>query len=319
MQTSDPEMLAAAIRNANVEPCQLSAHPAPSKLARVVWPQMCLDVFSLGPAMLFSGAMPQDCFTLVFVLACPGKAHSFNFSTEHTDGYMGFFPPGGALDSLSPENHSAATLTVSAAAFHAALASCFPDIPDNVLAHGAGMRIGPAEQARLRGLLSAVEGMLWQPGDALASTLARRHLERDLLEVFFAALRSGCSELVAAPTPRAARRHRRLQQARDYIATHVGEPIGLDDLCAATSLSHRGVEYLFQDMLGVSPIVYLRHQRLHNARRALRHAEPAFGVVKQVALDCGFWHPGHFSHEYRALFGENPSATMRQPIGPSNT
>ena len=310
MRTSDPEMLAAAIRNANIEPCQLSAQPAPSQLSRVVCPRACLDFSALGPAMLFTGAMPRDCFTLGFVRVCPEKGHSFNFGADHTDGYMAFFPPGGAIDATTPAGFTNAMLTVPAPEFHAALASAFSDIPDTVLTQGAGMRIGLTEQARLRGLLSAVEEMIWQPGDALASTPTRRNLERDLLEGFFAALRSGCSDLVPAPAPRVAGRHRRLRQARDYIAAHAGEPIGLDDLCAAIGLSHRGVEYLFRDMLGLSPTVYLRHQRLHCARRALRRAEPAFGVVKQVALHCGFWHLGHFAEEYRTLFGENPSETL---------
>ena len=151
--------------------------------------------------MLFTDAMPRDCFTLPFALSCPQKGHSFNFAADHTDGYMGFFPPGGGLDAITSTRFANATLTIPTPEFHAALANAFPDIPDTVLARGAGMRIGLADQARLRGLLSAVERMLWQPGDALASALARRHIERDLLETFFAALRSGCSELVPEPRP----------------------------------------------------------------------------------------------------------------------
>jgi hypothetical protein len=81
MRTLDPE-----IRNANIEPCQLSAQPAPSQLARVVCPHVCLDFSAFGPAMLFTGAMPRDCFTLPFALSCPEKGHSFNFAADHTDG-----------------------------------------------------------------------------------------------------------------------------------------------------------------------------------------------------------------------------------------
>jgi AraC family ethanolamine operon transcriptional activator len=303
-------MLAAAIRNANLKPYQLSARPSPSQLAQVVCPRAGLDIASLGPAMLFTGGMPRDCFTLCFVRACSETGHSFNFGVHHTDGYMGFFPPGGALDATTPSGFGSATLTVPEADFRAALVLAFPEIPEAVLARGAGMRVGEAEQARLSALLSAVEGLLWQPGDRLVSALARQNLERDLLEVFFAALRSGCDALVPKPGFRMEGRHRRLRQARDYLAAHAGLPIGLDDLCSVLGLSHRGVQYLFRDLVGLGPIAYLRHQRLHSARRALRRAAPGCGAVKRVALESGFWHFGHFAHEYRVLFGEPPSETL---------
>jgi AraC family ethanolamine operon transcriptional activator len=70
------------------------------------------------------------------------------------------------------------------------------------------------------------------------------------------------------------------------------------------------VELLFQDSLGIGPSAFIRHQRLHGVRRALRTAPPVAGAVKESALKWGFWHMGHFSREYSSLFGENPSATL---------
>ena len=58
---SDPEMLASAIRGADLRVCQLSPRPEPSWLARLALPRVVLDFASFGPAMAFSGAMPRDC------------------------------------------------------------------------------------------------------------------------------------------------------------------------------------------------------------------------------------------------------------------
>jgi AraC-like DNA-binding protein len=303
-------MLAHAIRGAHLTPCQFSARPASSRLARVIGARTCLDFITLGPAMLFSGAMPAECFTLIYVRACPTTGRSFNFGVEHTDGYMGFFPPGGLADAVTPAGYANATLTIPAPCFHAALATAFPDMPETILASGAGMRVGPHEQSRLRALLDLCEAMIWQPGTAPLPPLARQQLDRAVLEGFLAALRSGCGNLVPPPAPRLAARHRRLRQARDFVAAHIHEPIHLDDLCAALSLSHRGAQNLFQDLLGVNPITYLRHQRLHGVRRALRIAPPGPGSVKRAALEWGFLHHGRFAAEYRELFGESPSKTL---------
>lgn len=312
-QVLDPEALAAAIRNANFQPCQLSVRPSPSRLARVMCQSICLDFASLGPAMLFSGTMPKDVYTLVFVTECPEKGRSFNFAVEHNDGYMGFFPPGGMLDAYTPEGYANATLTVPSAVFLAAVERSFPEIPEGVLTRGAGMRIGAMEQARLRGLLSAVMAGIEDPAEPLAGDAARNHLEPDLLEAFLSALRDGCGSLVPSPGLRIEGRLRRLRQARDYVSGRLHLPVCVTDLCGELSLSRRGVELLFQASLGIGPGAFIRHQRLHGVRRALRAAAPVAGVVKESALQWGFWHMGHFSREYRSLFGESPSETLVRP------
>lgn len=306
----DPEALAAAIHNANFQPCQLSAGPSPSWMARVICPQVCLDFASLGPAMLFCGSMPRDCYTLVFVTTCSEKGRSFNFATEHNDGYMGFFPPGGIVDAYTPEGYANATLTVPASLFEAEVERLYPEIPESVLKSGSGMRIGAREQARLRGLLQAVTGGIEDPSRPLLGEGARGQLEMDLLDAFLLVLRSGCESLAPRPGPRVEGRLRRLKQARDYLTDNLHAPLSITELCGEMRMSRRGVELLFQDSMGIGPSAFLRHQRLHAVRRALKAAPCVAGVVKETALALGFWHMGHFAREYRDLFGESPSATL---------
>ncbi len=313
LRVSDPESLTAAIRGADYRPCQLSVRPLPSSIDRVACVNVCLDFASFGPAMLFSGSMSGDSYTMVFVTSCPEKGRSFNFTTEYTDGYMGFFPPGGLMDVYTPEGYSNATLTVPAAVFLGAVERSFPEIPDAVLKSGAGMRIGPKEQAVLRGLLNAVKECIDDGTDPLVEMVARGHLEQSLLDVFLSAVRSGCESLVPRPGRRVEGRFRRLRQAREYIEDSLHGPIQLEDLCGAVGMSRRGVELLFQDSLGIGPTAFIRQQRLHGVRRTLMTATPLPGLVKKTALEWGFWHMGHFAGGYLSLFGESPSATLLRP------
>lgn len=309
MQVLDPVALAAAVRNADLVPCQLSVRPAPSWLARISCENVCLDFASLGPAMLFGGVMSKDCYTLVFVTACERKGHSFNFATEHHDGYMGFFPPGGILDAYTPEGYASATLTVPAAVFLAAVERLFPEIPDGILRDGACMRIGLPEQNLLRSLLGSTESGVKDRSATLMGPIGREALESDLLDAFILGLRAGCDSLMPSPGLRMTKRLARLRKARDYIADHMHQPISLMELCAELGMSRRGVELLFQDSLGIGPASFIRHQRLHGVRRTLLSSAPVAGTVKESALQWGFWHMGHFSREYRSLFGETPSTT----------
>jgi AraC-like DNA-binding protein len=56
---------------------------------------------------------------------------------------------------------------------------------------------------------------------------------------------------------------------------------------------------------------YLWLRRMHLARSALIRADPASATVTGVATDYGFWELGRLSVEYRTLFGESPSVSLR--------
>ena len=176
LQVRGPEKLAAAaaIRGANLETCQLDTQCAGfSQVARVICPQTCLDLATLGPTMLFTGAMPQQHYTLVFAIAgnkggteIAGIETGYNFkrATEHFEGYMDVFAPGGAVDAITASGYTSAALTVPVEVFHSLLARAFPEVPVTILTTGAAMRTGAAERIRLRSLIAAVEAAIRQPG-----------------------------------------------------------------------------------------------------------------------------------------------------------
>lgn len=317
---TDPELLVEGIRGAEMIPCQLSRRARVSELHRILLPQSCLDLADLGPSMLFSGLMPRDCYTLVFVLSCPMKGRSFNFATEHTDGYLGFFPPGGEVDAVTPEGYANATLTVAAPRFLAELGRVFPEFPDTFLEKGVAMRISPEGQCGIRRIARELRALKDGGAGSLGHPAAREALESELLGDFLTALRDGCGDLVSAASMRLARRQRRFRELRDFLAAHDPAEINLVRLCEASGLSARGLENLFRDHLGIPPLVFLRHRRLHEARRQLLRSGILGEVsVKDVALAQGFWHLGRFARYYQEFFGENPSSTLlrRSVVKPS--
>jgi AraC family ethanolamine operon transcriptional activator len=52
---------------------------------------------------------------------------------------------------------------------------------------------------------------------------------------------------------------------------------------------------------------------MHLARRALGFGSPFTTTVTEIAIDHGFGELGRFAIEYRALFGESPSESLRRP------
>ncbi len=102
-----------------------------------------------------------------------------------------------------------------------------------------------------------------------------------------------------------------LKLAENYIRTHLREPFTLDDLTEAVGTSSSTLLRTFKIHHGVSPMQFVKQIRLKAVRRSLLAAEPENGIISLVAFEFGFRQMGRFSAEYRKVFGELPSETLR--------
>lgn len=89
------------------------------------------------------------------------------------------------------------------------------------------------------------------------------------------------------------------------------ERLSITDLCDIADVSERTLQTAFREILGMSPLAYLKRLRLHRARKDFyREADTALSVT-EIAMRWGFWHLGEFSRDYKTCFGELPSETLR--------
>jgi AraC-like DNA-binding protein len=103
-----------------------------------------------------------------------------------------------------------------------------------------------------------------------------------------------------------------VRRAEAFFRDHIGETISIAQLSSVAGVSERGLRNAFYDVYAISPKRYLRRWQLHQVRRALR-APSRLGVsVTDVAMLHGFYELGRFAGEYKALFGERPSQTLRR-------
>jgi AraC family ethanolamine operon transcriptional activator len=107
-------------------------------------------------------------------------------------------------------------------------------------------------------------------------------------------------------------RYRLVKQAEAYMLTNLDRPLTLQDLCKALGSKSRTLQTTFLESFGISPMAYLKNQRLHGVRYQLKAANPQTVTVMGIATCWGFWHMGHFSHDYRHMFGEAPSETLHR-------
>lgn len=170
-------------------------------------------------------------------------------------------------------------------------------------------RPGPQLMARLRSLHAAACHLAKTDPEVLACRTTARALEEDLVHTMVACLIAG---LPAASGSRRVQRAKIMSRFEDYLADRPCEPLYLSEICAAIGVSERTLRDCCHDHLGMGPHRYLLLRRMHLARRALRDADPVRTTVTEIATAHGFWELGRFSVEYRSLFDELPSTTLRR-------
>jgi AraC family ethanolamine operon transcriptional activator len=88
------------------------------------------------------------------------------------------------------------------------------------------------------------------------------------------------------------------------------------EICAALGVSARALRTCCEEQLGMDATEYVRLRRMHLVHRALRNGNSDAASISAVARRYGFSGLGRFAANYRALFGELPSATLRRSLHP---
>jgi len=136
-----------------------------------------------------------------------------------------------------------------------------------------------------------------------------RALEQALLHATIDCL----SETTTVEGNSGAHRHSAIiARLEEFLGANYDRPLHLPEICVAIGASERTLRVSCIEHLGMGPIRYLWLRRMHLARRALIVTASTPGVVTEIATANGFWELGRFAVEYRALFGEAPSATLRR-------
>ena len=165
----------------------------------------------------------------------------------------------------------------------------------------------PKDRARdLRALLSSMfDGLKVRPGtlqDTKSVGALKRAAAGAVLELLpDASGGAGAKEEVTTSW-------RVASEARTLVEDSPDCPMSVVELALRLGVSRRTVQYACQEAVGIKPTSYLRALRLNGARRELRNVDS----VTEAATRWGFWHFGNFARDYREMFGELPSQTLRR-------
>ena len=146
-------------------------------------------------------------------------------------------------------------------------------------------------------------------------SLAIAEFEQALMVAFLCANRHNYSHLLERRPSNSA--PWQVRRAEEYIEANWDRPISVEDVAAVAGVSARSIFRTFQQSRGYSPLAFAKQVRLRHARCILNLAD-ATTTVTDVAFACGFGDLGHFSKDYRRMFGELPSQALGRAKGTSS-
>ncbi|MEL6521309.1 MAG: AraC family transcriptional regulator [Pseudomonadota bacterium] len=136
-------------------------------------------------------------------------------------------------------------------------------------------------------------------------------VETELIAAFLRSQPSNVSDLIEAAPSQMSNMH--VRRAVSFIRNNLQKQISVSDIADAAGTSARSLQLFFRAELGLSPMRYLRQQRMNLARHLIHHSVRD-ETLGDLAFLAGFTHFGRFSAAYREAYGEMPSETRERVL-----
>jgi len=302
----DIDILADTVAGWGLDWRQLDHGPLTARVQQVETPSTVLARFSFNRKFHQRGTTPPGMRTLA-ILGDRSPDVEWR-GHKGTSDHIVIFSTGGDFDFVSHPGFHGDTVSVAEERLQSVAESLgVTDLP-GILPCGQGfLRADQRRLGALRRRLTALHSTAY--GIVPSGHRAGSDVEFELITSLVDAVATSDGTALGSTEP--ALRSRALRLALDYIEARADEPPTIEDLCTASGVSLRTLEYAFRDRFGVTPKQYLQTVRLRKVRRDL-HRFGRHAPISEIAASWGFWHMGQFAADYRRRFGELPSETLRR-------
>ncbi len=99
----------------------------------------------------------------------------------------------------------------------------------------------------------------------------------------------------------------RIEETMAFIRAHVTARLSVDDLARRVAMSPSHFAHRFRAVARLSPMRYVKHVRMHEARALLLRGARAGEVAQHV----GYASASHFTRDFKGQFGVTPAAYAR--------
>jgi AraC family ethanolamine operon transcriptional activator len=297
----------ANVRNWNLDYRQIESGQFFSELLMAGNATMMLTRAQIRRKMIQKGAPPPGMITFGLLVDPAINIHWRNI--DISGDMLIVFPENGELDSITYDDFDVFVLSLTEEKLNRTCQALqLPDIR-TLINHDEAFRCDSQQLAELRNWLSSITQQLTlnsKRGPNMAHLL---HIEQELTHKLISIL-AGRFHSVSKQTFR--KRDLALLIVKDYIADSDSGIPTIPELCQVAAVSERTLEYAFRERYGLTPKTYLLYHRLNAFRKQLRVTDSETGRVTEIARQHGFWHMGALGADYKKLFAELPSETLKR-------
>jgi AraC family ethanolamine operon transcriptional activator len=262
-----------------------------------------------GGPCIYEGANREGVFILLLPLDEPERMLCFGQELHGTS--LATFAPGRSSVCISKTANRWASVHIPLELLLASSGFFRDRETGTLLSSGGVLTLDPQRLRVLRSLVTRLVDA--EHAEPLATPAAARAAEAELVSTIMLAFDTRSGALPSHPGRPAVSRHLVLEQTLGFIRASDGAAVYVEDLCHTARVSERTLRNVFHESFGIGPMRYLRLHQLHRVRARLRDADPHRDTITKVATECGVWDLSRLAREYRSLFGELPTQTLRSP------
>jgi transcriptional regulator GlxA family with amidase domain len=110
-------------------------------------------------------------------------------------------------------------------------------------------------------------------------------------------------DLISGPLRSKTQIDKRILLAKTFLDDHIATSVSLTQVAMAAHLSVRQLSQLFKEQLGLTPLNYLREQRMKQALALLTQSNLP---ITTIATSVGYQNLSAFSDRFNKHFGRSP-------------
>lgn len=134
---------------------------------------------------------------------------------------------------------------------------------------------------------------------------------RSLLSQVIFEITAHCSLERTPPAERTLRNDMRIKTMLQYVQDHYGEELTTEGIARSAAISRSECLRCFRNMIGTTPIQYVKAYRIQKAAELLRTTDRK---IADIGLLCGFQEMSYFAKAFRERKGRTPS--QYRAVGP---
>lgn len=262
-------------------------------------PGLQLAFINFGQATYISGYLPETLGMAIFERAVQVTLNDVSLQLRAFEPIF-----------LSPGQHIELTLPRKARFYYLQLSPADPKTDISVLSRYAAAARTRNDEDIKDAFSQVVMNHLQQIKYCPTAAIRHRHLDRlrwQLVEMF-----NGLEKGKPVIPPREHPKDPRLQRISDFIEEKRQWDYQPEVLCEMAGMSLRNLYYGFERDFATTPFRFHRNCKLARVRYALLKDHAQTHPISWHATNEGFFHLSRFAGQYRQLFDELPSATVRR-------